>query len=145
MQTPKLVVPKSFVLPKRLGIPSKLTYDSGTRPDRSVHHSKTTEVKGSKEKSNEKKRGFDTSVSIFRARTAGSLFDHDSTDASDEEDDLFTLRMANPICESSKDESGEAASCQRTTPKNEQHVLMWSSRLEEDDMGGFSLGGLILI
>ena len=140
MQT--TVVPKSFVLPRRLATPSKLTYDSSTRSDQSMYQSKSAEIKGSKET---KKRGFDPSISIFRARTAGSLFDHDSTDASDEEDDLFTLRMANPICDSSDDESEEGSAYQGPPPKNEQHMLMWSSRLEEDDIKGFSLGGLILI
>ncbi|CAJ1945628.1 unnamed protein product [Cylindrotheca closterium] len=143
MQTAsKLVVPKSFVLPRRLGTPSKLTYDSSSRPHQSMHQLESIDIKGKK---GTKKRGFDPSVSIFRARTAGSLFDHDSTDASDEEDDLFTLRMANPICDSSDDESEEGSSYQRPPLKNELHTLMWSSRLEEDDIKGFSLGGLLLI
>ena len=144
MQTSNKLIrgPKSFVLPRRLGSPSKLTYDTSATSDESLHPPKPTEVKVSKESM---RASDQTVVSIFRARSAGSLFDHDTTDTSDDEDDLLALRMANPICDSSDDDS-EAPVYQPPTPKYEQQTLIWvSDRLKEDDITGFSLGGLILI
>ena len=135
--------PKSFALPIRVGTQSKLVYNSSTISGRHPCPSKPTDVKVSQETKN--LAGDHSTFSIFRARSARSLFDHDSTDASDEEDDLRALRMASPICDSSDDDS-EHSEIQLPTPENEQKMLVWSSsRLEEDDIKGFSLGGLILI
>lgn len=133
---------KSSVLPRRLGTPSKIEYNSTGISAQALCPPKPAEVEVLQET---EKRASDQSISIFRARSAGSLFDHDSADAPDEEDDLLTLRMANPICDSSDDDS-ECMGYQLPTPRNEQQTQMWAShRLEEDDSKGFSLGALILI
>lgn len=78
--------------------------------------------------------------SIFRSRTNDSHLENGSND--DEDDDKWTLKLANPIYESNEDEDFHKAG---TFPENmTSEIFLCQGRLSEDEVMGFRLDGLVL-
>ena len=79
--------------------------------------------------------------SIFRSRTNDSRLENGSND--DEDDDKWTLKLANPINESNDDED----CCKSGTfPENmTSEIFLCQGRLSEDEVMGFRLDGLVLV
>jgi hypothetical protein len=143
MQSIKPVVRKINTLPQKREAPSKVAFTSSTensfkRNSLSDKISKPTELK--------QPPRHEEPPSIFRARNFRSLLDQDDDDA-DEEEDMFALKLASPVLD--EDETyffpptlaAKKSTCQPTTI-----LLCWDpDRLTEDELKGFSLGGLILV
>lgn len=84
--------------------------------------------------------------SIFRARAFGSLLDQDE-DCGGEEEDILTLRLANPILDEEGTDFLSSPLCMKNSICQPITILLSSchDRLTEDELKGFSLGGLIFV
>eukprot|EP00980_Cylindrotheca_fusiformis_P027989 scaffold22575_cov141-Cylindrotheca_fusiformis.AAC.20 len=145
MQSIKPVVRKINTLPQRKEFLAKQPFkSSNNRMENEVSSfEKSLEVEEVKHSPRKNKLPH----SVFRARTFRSLLDEDDDEDDDEnEKDMLALKLANPVHDENESIlipsrlTTMTSGCQSTTV-----LLSWSDRLTEDELKGFSLGGLILI
>jgi hypothetical protein len=143
MQSIKPVVRKINTLPRKREAPSKEAYSSSTE-NSFKRNSLIDKVFKPSELKQPPRR--EEPPSIFRARSFPSLLDQDDDDA-DEEEDMFALKLASPVLD--EDETyffPPMPAAKKSTYQPTTILLCWGpDRLTEDELKGFSLGGLILV